>query len=569
MLALQYACNEQGIKLPFKEAAALVDPKMSDGAVIQHFAKLRNRLADQGIPVVPPLRRRPISRATSKPLQKMPNRPRPVGFPPVNKAKVNSSTPSSPRPDVSRAPDTDEDPDGEYEPLKARGRKSSSRLRQRSKLNSGSFHRSLSVENSDISEDSDNIHQCDRYQHQDLLKFHESEDEGEEFQAYARKGKSLYKSEDEGEQSQACASQRKSLYESEDESNESQAHAPQRTPRSERVEEVTDEESIKQESQCSKGVKNKGRLSQAEPSRFRDAKLIRRRSPSNDSDGHVMIKDEHSDSGDSNTWSPTFCGSFVVKLRLPNGYTDWPTFGGVKAMGRRNNPEVFNASRQESLDVGSAFIRHKHQSESDIVRPSNVTSSFRAQQGPGAIAQSSSSTMELDHYEPRSTAHPNHSIQNSVSSRTFGRNKFDLMPVQQVVPLHATSFQNYHSGSIEHIAQLQQDYNRRAGLAHSRTMSAPISRSTSYFGESPQPRGTLSGPFGTNVATQNDTKACLQQFDEFLPVLPSSHILDGDPDELPSNVLRNSHDQLAFGYDEFFEMATYGQDFQNNSDQDS
>ncbi len=57
LLCIQYACVERGIKLPWDDIARLLDPKATGGAAVQHLAKLRAKLIEQGQPVPPPLRR--------------------------------------------------------------------------------------------------------------------------------------------------------------------------------------------------------------------------------------------------------------------------------------------------------------------------------------------------------------------------------------------------------------------------------------------------------------------------------------------------------------------------------
>ena len=57
LLAIQSVCNAAGLKIPWDKVGQLVDDKVSDGAVIQHLAKLRQRMVKQGVPVPPPLRR--------------------------------------------------------------------------------------------------------------------------------------------------------------------------------------------------------------------------------------------------------------------------------------------------------------------------------------------------------------------------------------------------------------------------------------------------------------------------------------------------------------------------------
>ncbi|KAI9814025.1 MAG: hypothetical protein M1827_003489 [Pycnora praestabilis] len=57
LLSIQSVCNTDGIKLPWGKIAKGVEPQITDGAVIQHLAKLRTRMVQQGIQVPPPLRR--------------------------------------------------------------------------------------------------------------------------------------------------------------------------------------------------------------------------------------------------------------------------------------------------------------------------------------------------------------------------------------------------------------------------------------------------------------------------------------------------------------------------------
>lgn len=57
LLALQSVCNTDGIRLPWDKVGVLMGDQISDGAVIQHLAKLRQRMVIQGLDVPPPLRR--------------------------------------------------------------------------------------------------------------------------------------------------------------------------------------------------------------------------------------------------------------------------------------------------------------------------------------------------------------------------------------------------------------------------------------------------------------------------------------------------------------------------------
>lgn len=57
LLVLQYICNAEGIKMPWDKVAAIMGPTISDGAVVQHLAKLRQRMIAAGLSVPPPLKR--------------------------------------------------------------------------------------------------------------------------------------------------------------------------------------------------------------------------------------------------------------------------------------------------------------------------------------------------------------------------------------------------------------------------------------------------------------------------------------------------------------------------------
>ncbi|KAK2766209.1 hypothetical protein FQN54_007725 [Arachnomyces sp. PD_36] len=65
LLCIQSACNAQGLRIPWDKAADLMGPSVSEGAIIQHLAKLRIRVKDLKLP---PLRRggAPMQRAKSQ-----------------------------------------------------------------------------------------------------------------------------------------------------------------------------------------------------------------------------------------------------------------------------------------------------------------------------------------------------------------------------------------------------------------------------------------------------------------------------------------------------------------------
>ncbi|KAI9874948.1 MAG: hypothetical protein M1830_009090 [Pleopsidium flavum] len=57
LLTIQSVCNAEGVKVPWDKVGKIMGDKISDGAVIQHLAKLRQRMVSQGLSVPPPLRR--------------------------------------------------------------------------------------------------------------------------------------------------------------------------------------------------------------------------------------------------------------------------------------------------------------------------------------------------------------------------------------------------------------------------------------------------------------------------------------------------------------------------------
>ncbi|EFR00789.1 hypothetical protein MGYG_03793 [Nannizzia gypsea CBS 118893] len=57
LLAIQSACNKCNIRIPWIEVALMMGSNITDGAIIQHLAKLRIRMVELGQDVPPPLRR--------------------------------------------------------------------------------------------------------------------------------------------------------------------------------------------------------------------------------------------------------------------------------------------------------------------------------------------------------------------------------------------------------------------------------------------------------------------------------------------------------------------------------
>ena len=57
LLALQHVLSTKGIKIPWDEVGAKLGPTITEGAIVQHLAKLRTRLENEGYKVTPALQR--------------------------------------------------------------------------------------------------------------------------------------------------------------------------------------------------------------------------------------------------------------------------------------------------------------------------------------------------------------------------------------------------------------------------------------------------------------------------------------------------------------------------------
>ncbi|KAK2732319.1 hypothetical protein FQN55_004261 [Onygenales sp. PD_40] len=57
LLSIQFACSAVGIRIPWQEVAEQMGNGISEGAIVQHLAKLRKRMDDMGLDVPPPLKR--------------------------------------------------------------------------------------------------------------------------------------------------------------------------------------------------------------------------------------------------------------------------------------------------------------------------------------------------------------------------------------------------------------------------------------------------------------------------------------------------------------------------------
>ena len=106
LLAVQFVCSREGIAIPWDGVGAVLDSRITGGAIVQHLAKLRLRLQDTDAPVPPALRRTGGAQR---------------GIPPrTDQAKPGKSAPASrsvnkrKKIDDDSEGEMDDDPDGEY-----------------------------------------------------------------------------------------------------------------------------------------------------------------------------------------------------------------------------------------------------------------------------------------------------------------------------------------------------------------------------------------------------------------------------------------------------------------------
>ncbi|KAL8740013.1 MAG: hypothetical protein Q9190_007239 [Brigantiaea leucoxantha] len=57
LLTIQWACNQKNVKIPWDVVGPEIESYVTGGAVVQHLAKLRERMVVEGLPVPPPLTR--------------------------------------------------------------------------------------------------------------------------------------------------------------------------------------------------------------------------------------------------------------------------------------------------------------------------------------------------------------------------------------------------------------------------------------------------------------------------------------------------------------------------------
>lgn len=143
LLTIQQVCNAQGIKLPWKEIAEVMGPKFSEGAIIQHLAKLRLRRLNEGKKVPPPLRRSVVgstggrgqvisSERTNKDSKRKPGS--------RNKKRRGSSDESENEDEMSSAESSDVD-----DPSYSQRSSKKDRAKKRFKLSSGNKDRTSSA----------------------------------------------------------------------------------------------------------------------------------------------------------------------------------------------------------------------------------------------------------------------------------------------------------------------------------------------------------------------------------------------------------------------------------------
>ena len=98
LLSLQSVCNEKGIKLPWDEVGEAMEKQVSGGAIIQHIAKIRQRLAAMGAEVPPPLRRGGVGSASTSTSVAAGHR---ISTPPLPRQRRSNRASSVASPDMS------------------------------------------------------------------------------------------------------------------------------------------------------------------------------------------------------------------------------------------------------------------------------------------------------------------------------------------------------------------------------------------------------------------------------------------------------------------------------------
>ncbi|KAK2746219.1 hypothetical protein FQN57_003341 [Myotisia sp. PD_48] len=125
LLSIQSACNSNGIRIPWEDVAENMNGGISDGAIVQHLAKMRSRMADQGLDVPPPLRRGGPGPSRSSNTATKRNRPNKSSKGPTQDTSEDELLAAMKR------EDDDGDSDAYEEPSKKKGKTRQNRTRQR------------------------------------------------------------------------------------------------------------------------------------------------------------------------------------------------------------------------------------------------------------------------------------------------------------------------------------------------------------------------------------------------------------------------------------------------------
>ena len=106
LLTIQQQCNVAGVRLPWDAIGSEMGQYVTEGAVIQHLAKLRCRMVEQGVRVPPPLRRGGAGRGLST------GGPTAVVTPSsIYRAKRNRQAKSTSSPGTARGNEEDDEED--------------------------------------------------------------------------------------------------------------------------------------------------------------------------------------------------------------------------------------------------------------------------------------------------------------------------------------------------------------------------------------------------------------------------------------------------------------------------
>ena len=116
LLTVQYECSKAGVTVPWDAVAETMGPKITGGAVVQHLAKLRNRMIEQGLSVPPPLKRgggstRISTSATTTPKAKATSKKTDVAQASAKSAKPKSAKPKAAKKGTQGSGDSEDEDD--------------------------------------------------------------------------------------------------------------------------------------------------------------------------------------------------------------------------------------------------------------------------------------------------------------------------------------------------------------------------------------------------------------------------------------------------------------------------